>query len=135
VALHEDKTYACVEGPRLGTRAESLFLRGAGADVVGMTNVPEAFLALEAQLGYCTIAVATDYDSWLEDPTQHASAEQILKLFSSNLGRVQQLLAATVAEHQEDESRPCRRALRGALLTPHEQLNAAQRALLEFLET
>src|SRR5205807_631951 len=41
VALHEDKTYACVEGPRLGTRAESLFLRAAGADVVGMTNVPE----------------------------------------------------------------------------------------------
>jgi 5'-methylthioadenosine phosphorylase len=135
VALHEDRTYACVEGPRLGTRAESLFLRAAGADVVGMTNVPEAFLALEAQLGYCTIAVATDYDSWLEDPTQHASAEQILKLFSSNLGRVQQLLAATVAEHQEDESRPCRQALRGALLTPHEQLNTAQRALLEFLQT
>src|SRR6202521_4957474 len=60
VALHEDKTYACVEGPRLGTRAESLFLRAAGADIVGMTNVPEAFLALEAQLGYCTIAGATD---------------------------------------------------------------------------
>src|ERR1700730_15411368 len=57
--VHEEKTYACVEGPRPGTRAESLFLRNAGADVVGMTNVPEAFLALEAQLGYCTIAVAT----------------------------------------------------------------------------
>src|SRR5207249_4118656 len=83
-------TYACVEGPRLGTRAESLFLRAAGADVVGMTNVPEAFLALEAQLGYCTIAVATDYDSWLEDPAQHASAEQILQLFHANLERVQQ---------------------------------------------
>jgi 5'-methylthioadenosine phosphorylase len=135
VALHEDKTYACVEGPRLGTRAESLFLRAAGADIVGMTNVPEAFLALEAQLGYCTIALATDYDSWLEDPAQHASAEQILQLFRSNLGRVQQLLAATVAEYREDESRPCRQALRGALLTPREQLNAAQRALLEFLQT
>jgi len=135
VALHEDKTYACVEGPRLGTRAESLFLRGAGADVVGMTNVPEAFLALEAQLGYCTIAVATDYDSWLEDPAHHASAEQILKLFHGNLGRVQALLAATVAEHQEDESRPCRQALRGALVTPRERMSAEQRALLEFLQS
>src|SRR6267378_3852987 len=134
-SLREEKTYACVEGPRLGTRAESLFLRAAGADIVGMTNVPEAFLALEAQLGYCTIALATDYDSWLEDPAQHASAEQILQLFRSNLGRVQQLLAATVAEYREDESRPCRQALRGALLTPREQLNAAQRALLEFLQT
>src|SRR6266513_28671 len=135
VALHEDKTYACVEGPRLGTRAESLFLRAAGADVVGMTNVPEAFLALEAQLGYCTIAVATDYDSWLEDPAQHASAEQILQLFRANLERVQQLLAAAVAEHQEDESRPCRQALRGALVTPREQMSAAQRALVEFLQS
>src|SRR5256886_16464000 len=80
-----------------------------------MTNVPEAFLALEAQLGYCTIAVATDYDSWLEDPAQHASAERILQLFHANLERVQQLLAAAVAEHQEDESRPCRQALRRAL--------------------
>ena len=68
VPLHQDKTYACVEGPRLGTRAESLFLRSAGADLVGMTNVPEAFLALEAQIGYCTIALATDYDCWLDDP-------------------------------------------------------------------
>src|SRR3981189_3165045 len=135
MALHEDKTYACVEGPRLGTRAESLFLRNAGADLVGMTNVPEAFLALEAQLGYCTIAVATDYDSWLEDPAQHASAEQILQLLPARLGRVQALTAATVAEYREDESRPCRQALRGALLTPREQLNAAQRALLEFLQT
>ena len=135
VALHEDKTYACVEGPRLGTRAESLFLRNAGADLVGMTNVPEAFLALEAQLGYCTIAVATDYDSWLEDPTQHASAEKILQLFHASLGRVQALLAAAVAEYQEDESRPCRQALRGALVTPRAQLGAEQRALLEFLQS
>lgn len=66
--IHGGRTYACVEGPRLGTRAESFFLRSAGADLVGMTNVPEAFLACEAQLGYCTIALVTDYDCWLEDP-------------------------------------------------------------------
>ena len=85
--LHQDKTYACVEGPRLGTRAESLFLRSAGADLVGMTNVPEAFLALEAQIGYCTIALATDYDCWLDDPAQHVSANQVLALFQANLAR------------------------------------------------
>src|SRR5437660_10885999 len=112
VTLHEDKTYACVEGPRLGTRAESLFLRTAGADLVGMTNVPEAFLALEAQLGYCTIAVVTDYDCWLDDSTQHVSAEQVIGYFRSNLARVQQLLAEAVAGYDEDESRPCRQALR-----------------------
>lgn len=132
-SVHEGGTYACVEGPRLGTRAESLYLRAAGADVVGMTNVPEVFLALEAQLGYCTIALATDYDSWLEDPAQHVSAAQIVTLFRDNLERVQQLLAAVVAEYSEDESRPCRHSLEGALVTPLESLSAAQRALIDFL--
>jgi 5'-methylthioadenosine phosphorylase len=131
--VHEGCTYACVEGPRLGTRAESLYLRGAGADVVGMTNVPEAFLALEAQLGYCSIALATDYDAWLEDPAQHVSAAQIIALFRANLERVQQLLAAVAAEYSEDESRPCRHSLAGALVTPLEHLSAEQRALLDFL--
>lgn len=133
VALHEHKTYACVEGPRLGTRAESLFLRLAGADLVGMTNVPEAFLALEAQIGYCTIAVVTDYDCWLEDPEQHVSAEQVLSQFRASLAQVQQLLAASVERYEEDESRPCRSALRGALVTPREQMNPQQRALVELL--
>jgi len=131
--VHEEKTYACVEGPRLGTRAESLFLRNAGADLVGMTSVPEAFLALEAQIGYCSIALATDYDCWLDDPAQHVSAEQVLSLLRANLARVQELIAAAVTEYTEDESRPCRRALAGALVTPRAQLNRAQRALLDLL--
>jgi 5'-methylthioadenosine phosphorylase len=131
--IHEDKTYACVEGPRLGTRAESFFLRGAGADLVGMTNVPEAFLALEAQVGYCTIALATDYDCWLDDPSQHVSAEQVIALFRSNLERVQQLLAGVAAEYAEDETRPCRQALRSALITPREVMTAEQQAIVDFL--
>jgi 5'-methylthioadenosine phosphorylase len=132
-AVHEDKTYACVEGPRLGTRAESFFLRGAGADLVGMTNVPEAFLALEAQLGYCTISVATDYDCWLDDSTQHVSAEQVIGLFRSKLGHVQQLIAGAVAAYTEDESRPCRKALQSAIVTPREQMTEEQRAIVDFL--
>lgn len=131
--VHENKTYACVEGPRLGTRAESFFLRAAGADLVGMTNVPEAFLALEAQLGYCTISLATDYDCWLDDTSQHVSAEQVIGLFHENLGRVQQLIAGVVAEYVEDESRPCRRALQTAILTPREQMTDEQKAIVDFL--
>jgi len=133
IAVHENKTYACVEGPRLGTRAESFFLRGAGADLVGMTNVPEAFLAAEAQLGYCSIAVATDYDCWLDDPSQHVSVEQVISLFQQKLATIQQLIAAAVAEYTEDESRPCRQALRNALITPREQLTDEQRAIVDFL--
>lgn len=131
--IHRDKTYACVEGPRLGTRAESFWLRGAGADLVGMTNVPEAFLALEAQLGYCVITVATDYDCWLDDVSQHVSAEQVIGQFRASLARVQQLIAAVAAEYVEDESRPCRRSLAAAVVTPREQLSGEQQALLDFL--
>jgi 5'-methylthioadenosine phosphorylase len=131
--VHENKTYACVEGPRLGTRAESFFLRGAGADLVGMTNVPEAFLAAEAQLGYCTISLATDYDCWLEDTSQHVSADQVIALFHKNLGRVQQLICGAVAEYVEDESRPCRHALRTAIVTPREQMTDEQRGIVDFL--
>jgi 5'-methylthioadenosine phosphorylase len=131
--VHENKTYACVEGPRLGTRAESFFLRGAGADLVGMTNVPEAFLAVEAQVGYCTISLATDYDCWLDDANQHVSAEQVIALFHKNLGRVQQLIAGAVAEYVEDESRPCRHALKTAIVTPREQMTDEQKAIVDFL--
>jgi 5'-methylthioadenosine phosphorylase len=133
--LHRDKAYACVEGPRLGTRAESFWLRGAGADLVGMTNVPEAFLALEAQMGYCVITVATDYDCWLDDPSQHVSAEQVIGQFRDSLGKVQKLIAGAVAEYVEDDSRPCRRALAAAIVTPKEQLTAEQARILDFLST
>lgn len=131
--IHENKTYACIEGPRLGTRAESFFLRGAGADLVGMTNVPEAFLAAEAQLGYCTISLATDYDCWLDDASQHVSADQVIASFHRNLGRVQQLIAGAVAEYVEDETRPCRNALRSAIVTPREQMTDEQRGIVDFL--
>jgi len=133
IAIHEDKTYACVEGPRLGTRAESFFLRGAGADLVGMTNVPEAFLAGEAQVGYCTIAVPTDYDCWLDDSTQHVSAEQVMEQFRGSLATVQRLIAGVVAEYIEDESRPCRHTLKGAVFTPRERMTEAQREIVDFL--
>jgi 5'-methylthioadenosine phosphorylase len=132
-AVHENKTYACVEGPRLGTRAESFFLRGAGADLVGMTNVPEAFLAAEAQLGYCTISVATDYDCWLDDPTQHVSVDQVMAQFQKSLGRVQQLIAGAVAEYVEDETRPCRHAMKTAIVTPREQMTEEQKGIVDFL--
>jgi 5'-methylthioadenosine phosphorylase len=131
--VHRDTTYACVEGPRLGTRAESFFLRGAGADLVGMTNVPEVFLACEAQLGYATIALVTDYDCWLDDPAQHVTLEQAMAMFHANLARVQQLIVRVVGAWQEDDARPCRRTLAGALVTPRERMTDAQRAMVDFL--
>ena len=62
--VHRGGTYVCIEGPQFSTRAESLHLRRWGVDVIGMTNMPEAKLAREAELCYASLALATDYDCW-----------------------------------------------------------------------
>lgn len=134
VKIHRDKTYACVEGPRLGTRAESFFLRGAGCDLVGMTNVPEVFLACEARLNYCTIAIATDYDCWLDDPSQHVSVEAVIALYGKSIVKVQQLLDALFTGDYSAGSIPLRPGVAGAVMTPAAQLSAEQKRILDFLD-
>ena len=131
--LHTEKTYACVEGPRLGTRAESLFLRQVGCDIVGMTNVPEVFLAREAQLCYATVAIATDYDCWLEDPKQHASVDKVIELYTKNLGKVRDLIARVVSSTAPLVECACRRSLDSAVMSREETLSEEQRALLTVL--
>ena len=131
--VHADKTYAGVEGPRLGTRAESFMLRSAGADLVGMTNVPEAFLACEAQISYCTVALVTDYDCWQDDPSQHVTLEMAITLFGRNLQRVQKLLAKVVAAHKVDDRRASRHLLEKAIVTPRERMSPEHRELVELL--
>ncbi len=132
--MHGNKTYACVEGPRLGTRAESFFLRGASCHVVGMTNVPEAFLAREAQICYCTIAVVTDYDCWLDDPTQHATVEKVIQLYKRNLGRVQGIIKNVLCEEMElSTACLCNNSLDGAVMSRYEALTDEKKRLLEFL--
>jgi len=131
--IHWDKTYACIEGPRLGTRAESLFLRHSGCDLVGMTNVPEVFLAREAQLCYCTIAVATDFDSWMNDPNQHATVDKVIELYKKNIVRVQHLLRQVISESEESYSCECRTSLKFAVLSDEKSLTPEQQGTLAFL--
>ncbi len=133
VTLHRGVTYACVEGPRLGTRAESLFLRQAGCHLVGMTNVPEAFLAREAQLGYATVGIVTDYDCWLDDPAQHASVAAILALYGRSLESARRLLDEVVVDGLPEPEPEIRGALSQALLTPDDALDDTQRAWLDVL--
>src|SRR5437660_10802327 len=66
--VHRGGTYVCIEGPQFSTKAESRVYRSWGVDVIGMTNMPEAKLAREAELCYATLALATDYDVWHETP-------------------------------------------------------------------
>jgi 5'-methylthioadenosine phosphorylase len=131
--LHRDVTYACVEGPRLGTRAESLFMRQVGCQLVGMTNVPEVFLAREAQICYATVCIATDYDCWMDDPAMHVSVGAILATYRASLDRARALLEALLAGPLPEEEPEIRGALQHALLTPDEALSDAQREWLAVL--
>lgn len=131
--LHRDVTYGCVEGPRLGTRAESFFLQRSGCDLVGMTNVPEVFLAREAQLCYATIGIVTDYDCWMEDPSKHVTVSAIFELYRASLAKATALLDALLAGPLPAEDPEIRGALGHAMLTPDESLSAAQREWLAVL--
>ena len=133
ITLHSGLTYACVEGPRLGTRAESHFMRSAGCQLVGMTNVPEVFLAREAQICYATLCIATDYDCWMDDPSKHVSVAAILELYGQSLVKARQLLQALLTQELPAEEPEIRQALQGAVLTPDGALDAAQREWLSVL--
>jgi len=82
-------TYICIEGPQFSSKAESELYRNFGADVIGMTNVPESYLAKEAAIGYATVAMVTDYDCWRDE---HCSVEEIMKVMSTNYKSAQELL-------------------------------------------
>ena len=134
IPLHRDLTYACVEGPRLGTRAESNFLRQAGCHLVGMTNVPEAFLAREAQMAYATVGIVTDYDCWMEDPSRHVNVAGIFELYGKSLLSARMLLDHLLAGELPEPEPAIRTALRFAMLTQDDALTPAQRAWLGVLQ-
>jgi len=136
IEVKDGLTYGCVDGPRLGTRAESLFLKNAAAcDLVGMTNVPEAFLAREAQICYATLSIVTDYDCWLDDPARHVSVEQVISRYGESLERARKLVGVFL----ESDGGPaddcgCRHSLESAVLTPMDHLDIDSRALLDLLK-
>lgn len=112
---HVKKTYVCIEGPRFSTRAESRLFRQWGADVIGMTNVPEAFLAREAELPYATLALATDYDSWREGDEAHVA--DIVAVMNRNVERARAVVASLAAALPDVSKSPARGALRHAVMT------------------
>lgn len=95
IRLHDGGTYVCIEGPAFSTRAESSWYRSLGASVIGMTNMPEARLAREAEIAYATLALATDWDCW--HPHQACvTAELAIANLQANAQRAQTLLGHAV---------------------------------------
>lgn len=131
--IHTARTYACVDGPRLGTRAESFMLRTLGADLVGMTNVPEVFLAREAQMSYATLCIVTDYDCWREDAAEHVTIAAIMQRFGESLKQAKAVLAKCLERPLPAIDEGYRQTLKGALMVKPENLPEDKKALLEVL--
>ena len=95
VPVHDGGTYVCIEGPQFSTRAESLLYRAQGFDVIGMTAMPEAKLAREAQIAYTTLALVTDFDCW-HPREAHVTANAAIANLMKNAGHAQQIAVAAI---------------------------------------
>jgi 5'-methylthioadenosine phosphorylase len=93
--LHRSATYVCIEGPSFSSQAESHWYRSMGADIIGMTNMPEAKLAREAQIAYATLALATDYDCW-HPKEAHVTADMAIANLMKNAEHAQQVLIRAI---------------------------------------
>jgi 5'-methylthioadenosine phosphorylase len=119
IEVKRDGTYVCMEGPQFSTLAESLTYKGLGYSVIGMTNMPEAKLAREAEICYATVAMVTDFDCWHPDHDA-VTVQDIIKVLTTNAERAKQLVAR-LAKDFPREHEPCPigsdRALDTALIT------------------
>ncbi len=111
--FHTNSTYICVQGPRFSTRAESKLFRQWGADIIGMTLVPECVLAREAEICYVGIATVTDYDVWAEKPV---SIEGVIKTLNENVSKTRKLLEELVPKIPVERNCVCKDALKDALI-------------------
>ncbi len=133
VHLHREGTYVCIEGPAFSTRAESNWYRSLGAAVIGMTNMPEARLAREAEIAYATLALSTDWDCW--HPHQACvTAEMAIANLQANAKRAQTLLTHAVQRIATSwPASAAHTALGSALVTPIAAMSAEVRARLHPL--
>lgn len=116
IPTHPRATYLCMEGPAFSTRAESLLYRSWGADIIGMTAIPEAKLALEAEMAYATIAQATDYDCWHESIVSVEEVVSHMQRNVHNVHRVLQRLIPLIPLGSEAQN-PAHNALANAIIT------------------
>jgi 5'-methylthioadenosine phosphorylase len=116
VHVHRGGAYLCMEGPAFSTRAESRMYRSFGVSVIGMTNIPEAKLAREAEICYGVIALATDYDCWHESQDD-VSIDAILAILRQNVEVAKSIIRNAVGSLRGERKCPCADALRYAIIT------------------
>ncbi|AHJ63615.1 5'-methylthioadenosine phosphorylase [Granulibacter bethesdensis] len=126
-------TYLVMEGPQFSTRAESELYRSWGCSVIGMTNMPEAKLAREAEMCYATVAMVTDYDCWHEDH-DHVTVDAVIRVLRGNAEKARALVQAVVpvlGQQRGPCEAGCDRALDFAITTPEDHRDPALMAKLD----
>ncbi|PHJ61665.1 S-methyl-5'-thioadenosine phosphorylase [Nostoc linckia z18] len=133
VTLHRGGTYVCMEGPAFSTKAESNLYRSWGATIIGMTNLPEAKLAREAEIAYATLALVTDYDCWHPDHDS-VTVEMVIGNLLRNAANAQKVIQETVRRLSENPPpSEAHSALKYAILTPLDKAPAATKEKLGLL--
>jgi 5'-methylthioadenosine phosphorylase len=122
VTVHDKKTLMVMEGPAFSTRAESFMHRQLGVDLIGMTAMPEAKLAREAELCYATLALATDYDCWHETE-EDVTVEAVVQVIRKNAANARKVVEKMAEIAPARRTCACARALEGAIITDRNALS------------
>lgn len=130
--VHQDGVYVCIEGPQFSTRAESNLYRTWGVSVIGMTALPEAKLAREAELPYALLALATDYDCWHETEAD-VSVEAVVAIMKKNVTSARRAIVELARSLPDPAASPASKALAGAIITARESVPWTARARLSWL--
>ncbi len=133
ITLHRGGTYICMEGPAFSTKAESNMYRLLGGTIIGMTNLPEAKLAREAEIAYATLALATDYDCWHPDH-DNVTVELVIANLHKNASNAQRVIQATVQRLSQNLFvSEAHSALKYAIITPLDKVPEATKQKLALL--
>ena len=130
--VHRGGTYVCIEGPQFSSKAESRVYRSWGVDVIGMTNMPEAKLAREAELCYATLALATDYDVWHESH-ETVTVETVIANLLKNVVTAKEVLRRVIPEIGPPRACGCPELLKNAIITDPKVFPPASRKALDLL--
>jgi len=130
--VHSNGTYITIEGPRFSTKAESSLYRQWGMSIIGMTAIPEAFLAREAEICYATMAHVTDYDVWHENESP-VTVEMVVKILNQNTEIAQKAILKLVEMLPTKTECECHNALSNAILTQKKSISPKARKKLDLL--
>ncbi len=129
-SVHQGGTYVAIEGPQFSTRAESRLYRSWGANIIGMTALPEAKLAREAEICYATLAFATDYDVWHES-AEDVTVEMVIANLLGNVATAKEMIRNVAGRVPTERSCPCKSVLENAIITDRSLIPAETRSRLE----